>query len=298
MASLQTESTQQENKSFENDKSKTFSQKNTSLKRRLIQVISALIYNADVTHWFNGTISQTKLKKVCVPGLNCYSCPGAISSCPLGALQNSLASGKFPFFITGFFLLVGTLLGRLVCSFLCPFGLFQELLFKIPTPKIYHTKKLRPITRKLSLLKYVILVVMCIALPLAFYFKDGFASPFFCKWVCPEGTIFAGWPLVIMNETLRCTIGFLFSWKTILAIVFILWSVFMFRPFCRFFCPLGAIYSFFNRKAVFGIKIDNTKCTHCNACVNSCKMDTLQINDRECIRCGECKSKCNFGAIK
>lgn len=296
MASLQSESTQSENEKFENQKSS--SQKNPTLKRRLIQVISAFIYNADVTHWFNGTISQTQLKKVCVPGLNCYSCPGAISSCPLGALQNTLASGKFPFFITGFFLLVGTLFGRLVCSFLCPFGLFQELLFKIPTPKIYHTKKLRPITRKLSLLKYVILAVMCIALPIIFYFKDGFASPFFCKWLCPEGTIFAGWPLVIFNESLRSAIGFLFSWKTILAIAFILWSVFMFRPFCRFFCPLGAIYSFFNKKAVFGIKVDSTKCTHCNACINSCKMDTLQINDRECIRCGECKSKCNFGAIK
>lgn len=295
MANFQSDSTQQENKKFENQKS--FTQKNPTLKRRLIQVISALIYNADVTHWFNGTISQTGLKKVCVPGLNCYSCPGAISSCPLGALQNTLASGKFPFFITGFFLLIGTLFGRLICSFLCPFGLFQELLFKIPTPKIYHTKKLRPITRKLSLLKYVILAVMCIALPLAFYFKDGFASPFFCKWLCPEGTIFAGWPLVIFNENLRGTIGFLFSWKTILAIAFILWSVFMFRPFCRFFCPLGAIYSFFNKKAIFGIKVDSTKCTNCNACVNSCKMDTLKINDRECIRCGECKSKCNFGAI-
>ena len=291
MANFQSDSTQQENKKFEN-------QKNPTLKRRLIQVISALIYNADVTHWFNGTISQTGLKKVCVSGLNCYSCPGAISSCPLGALQNTLASGKFPFFITGFFLLIGTLFGRLICSFLCPFGLFQELLFKIPTPKIYHTKKLRPITRKLSLLKYVILAVMCIALPLAFYFKDGFASPFFCKWLCPEGTIFEGWPLVIMNETLRSAIGFLFSWKTILAITFILWSVFMFRRFCRFFCPLGAIYSFFNKKAVFGIKVDSTKCTHCNACVHSCKMDTLEINDRECIRCGECKSKCHFGAIK
>ena len=298
MANLQSESTQPENKSFESDKSKSSSQKNSTLKRRLIQVISALIYNADVTHWFNGTISQTQLKKVCVPGLNCYSCPGAISSCPLGALQNTLASGKFPFYITGFFLLIGTLFGRLICSFLCPFGLFQELLFKIPTPKIYHTKKLRPITRKLSLLKYVILAVMCIALPLAFYFKDGFASPFFCKWLCPEGTIFAGWPLVIFNESLRSAIGFLFSWKTALAIIFILWSVFMFRPFCRFFCPLGAIYSFFNKKAVFGIKVDSTKCTNCNACVNFCKMDTLKINDRECIRCGECKSKCNFGAIK
>ena len=102
MANFQSDSTQQENKSFESDKSKTFTQKNPTLKRRLIQVISALIYNADVTHWFNGTISQTGLKKVCVPGLNCYSCPGAISSCPLGALQNTLASGKFPFFITGF----------------------------------------------------------------------------------------------------------------------------------------------------------------------------------------------------
>ena len=298
MANFQSDSTQPENKSFESDKSKTFSQKNSTLKRRLIQVISALIYNADVKHWFNGTISQTGLKKVCVPGLNCYSCPGAFSSCPLGALQNTLASGKFPFFITGFFLLIGTLFGRLICSFLCPFGLFQELLFKIPTPKIYHTKKLRPITRKLSLLKYVILAVMCIALPIIFYFKDGFASPFFCMWICPEGTIFAGWTLVIFNENLRSAIGFLFSWKTILAIAFILWSVFMFRPFCRFFCPLGAIYSFFNKKAVFGIKVDSTKCTHCNACVNSCKMDTLQINDRECISCGECKSKCNFGAIK
>ena len=295
---MQSDSTQQENKSFESDKSKTSSQKNSTLKRRLIQVISALIYNADVKHWFNGTISQTQLKKICVPGLNCYSCPGAISSCPLGALQNTLASGKFPFFITGFFLLIGTLFGRLICSFLCPFGLFQELLFKIPTPKIYHTKKLRPITRKLSLLKYVILVVMCIVLPLVFYLKDGFASPFFCKWICPEGTIFAGWPLVIFNENLQSAIGFLFSWKTALAVAFILWSVFMFRPFCRFFCPLGAIYSFFNKTAIFGIKVDSTKCTHCNACVNSCKMDTLKINDRECIRCGECKSKCNFGAIK
>jgi polyferredoxin len=84
----------------------------------------------------------------------------------------------------------------------------------------------------------------------------------------------------------------------LLSVSFILWSIFMFRPFCRFFCPLGAIYSFFNKSAIFGIKVDSTKCTHCNACVNFCKMDTLEINDRECIRCGECKSQCHFNAIK
>lgn len=268
------------------------------MKRRFVQLISALIYNIDARNWFSGRISQTSLKKVCVPGLNCYSCPGAISSCPLGALQNTIANGKFPFLITGFFLLIGTLFGRLICSFLCPFGLFQELLYKIPSKKIVHTQKLKPITRKLSLLKYFILAILCILLPMIIYFKDGFAFPYFCKWICPEGTIFAGWPLVAMNESLRSAIGFLFSWKTALAVGFILWSIFMFRPFCRFFCPLGAIYSFFNKIAIFGIKVDSSKCVHCNACVNSCKMDTFEINDRECIRCGECKNSCHFGAIK
>lgn len=267
-------------------------------QRRLIQLLSALIYNADVKNWFTGTISRVNTKNICVPGLNCYSCPGSVASCPLGALQNSLAAGKFPFFVTGFLLLIGTLIGRMVCSFLCPFGLFQELLHKIPSPKIKHSAKLRPITRKLSLIKYVILVVLCIVLPLIYFAKDGYGSPFFCKWLCPEGTIFAGWPLLIANETLRTAVGFLFSWKTALAVGFIVWSVFMFRPFCRFFCPLGAIYSFFNKKAIFGIKVDATKCTNCNACINVCKMDTLKINDRECIRCGECKSACKFGAIK
>lgn len=272
--------------------------KNTERRRMAIQLLSALIYNADIRNWFAGKISQTGLKKICVPGLNCYSCPGAISSCPLGALQNTLAGGKFPFLVTGFLLLVGTLIGRMVCSFLCPFGLFQELLHRIPTPKVAHTQRSRLVTRRLSLLKYLVLIVMCIAMPLVMYLAKGYGVPFFCKCLCPEGTIFAGWPLVAMDEMLRSALGFLFTWKTALALAFILWSVFMFRPFCRFFCPLGAIYSFFNKRAIFGIKVDHTKCTHCNECVNSCRMDTREINDRECIRCGECRDACKFGAIK
>ncbi len=269
----------------------------SNLRRRIIQFVSMLIYNCDVRNFFSGTISKSGAKSFCVPGLNCYSCPGAVSSCPLGALQNSIANGKFPFFVTGFLLLTGTLLGRTVCSFLCPFGLFQELLYKIPLPKIKKSARTLKITRKASLIKYFMLIFFCVSLPFIFFIKDGLGSPYFCKLFCPGGTIFAGWFLAAFNETLRDSLGFLFTLKTSIAIYFIAWSMFMFRPFCRFFCPLGAIYSFFNKTAVFGIRVDQSKCTNCGACTLRCKMDVLKINDRECIRCGECRARCKFGAI-
>ena len=269
-----------------------------TVRRKLIQFTAMLVYNADVRHWFAGSISDSPLKHGCVPGLNCYSCPGAISSCPLGSLQNTIGGGRIPFLVTGFLLLTGTLLGRVVCSFLCPVGLVQELLYKIPSKKIKKTKRSLKITRKLSLLKYILLALFVIALPSVFYLKNGIGSPFFCKLICPAGTLGAGIPLVIANESLRQAIGFLFSWKVLLSAAFIIVSIFMFRPFCRFFCPLGAIYSFFNKTALFGIKLDIKKCTHCNACTGPCKMDTLQVNDRECIRCGECIKRCRFGALK
>lgn len=279
-------------------KEKNTSKKNRiSLKRRWIQLLSALIYNCDFSSLYSFSVSKSKLKHICVPGLNCYSCPGAISSCPLGAIQNSLCNGKIPFFVTALIILFGTFFGRMICSFLCPFGFFQELLYKIPGFKIKTSKKYLSITRKASLLKYFILIFLCIFLPILIYIKNGFASPYFCKFICPEGTIFASWPLLIKNEFLRESLGFIFSWKTILAVILIIFSILVFRPFCRFICPLGAIYSLFNKIAIFGIKVDSQKCTNCNACVNQCKMDTLKINDRECIRCGECISACKFNAI-
>ncbi|MCR5288366.1 MAG: 4Fe-4S binding protein [Treponema sp.] len=256
-----------------------------------------LIYNADIKRWGIGTISRSQLKQVCVPGLNCYSCPGAIASCPLGALQNTIANGRFPFFVTGFLLLTGTLLGRMVCAFLCPVGLVQELLHYIPSPKLKKTKKTFAITRPLTYIKYVLLVVFCITLPLLLFFKDGIGSPLFCSLFCPAGTLEAGVPLLLSNETLRSAAGFLFKWKLGIALLLVLASIGIYRPFCRFFCPLGAIYSFFNKTALFGIKLDEKKCTHCNSCVQHCKMDTLHVNDHECIRCGECIKHCHVGAL-
>lgn len=153
--------------------------------RRLVQLYAALLYNANLKGFIDGHIYSGPLKSVCVPGFNCYSCPGAIASCPLGSLQNALnASGHTaPWYVLGILALFGVVLGRTICGWLCPLGLIQELLHKIPVPKI----KKSVWTRRLSYLKYVFLVVFAISIPIWYGLNKGIPYPGFCKYLCrPE----------------------------------------------------------------------------------------------------------------
>ena len=269
-------------------------------KRRLIQVYVALLYNANLKGFFKGTISKSKTKYACVPGLNCYSCPGAVGSCPLGSLQNAFAQSGTGgiYYIIGIIGLFGLIFARSVCGFLCPVGLGQELLHKIPTPKI---KKGRP-TRVLSYLKYVILAVMVAAVPLL-YGLQGVAVPAFCKFICPAGTFEGGLGLLLNpanwsgSRDLLSALNWIFSWKFALLITILVFCVFMYRPFCRFLCPLGAIYGFFNKIAFLGVKVDKVKCTDCGLCVKHCEMDIKHVGDHECIHCGKCIGVCPVKAI-
>lgn len=266
-----------------------------SFKRRLIQLSSALIYNANISGFASGTIYKGDSKGVCVPGLNCYSCPGAIGSCPLGALQNAISNlpQKAPYYITGFLMLIGITLGRIVCGFLCPFGLIQELLHKIPAKKIKKSRW----TRYLSYLKYIILLFFVILLPIWYTYAKGLPIPAFCKYICPAGTFEGGFPLVGRRPEYRRIIGLLFGWKTLLCVAILVLCIFIYRAFCRFFCPLGAIYSFFSKIALLAVRIDKSKCTSCGLCIKQCKMDVKNVGDHECIHCCECCKVCPHNAI-
>ncbi|MGM9637658.1 MAG: 4Fe-4S binding protein [Eubacteriales bacterium] len=264
-------------------------------KRRLIQLYAALLYNANLKGFVSGKIYTGTTKYLCLPGLNCYSCPGAVGACPLGALQNALASSntKVPAYVFGIIILFGLLLGRTICGFLCPFGLIQELLHKIPSPKL---KKNR-FTRIFSYFKYVILVALVIMIPLAL--MDKLAVPGFCKYICPAGTLEGAIGLLSNknNTDLFPMLGPLFTWKFCLLVGIIVASIFIFRFFCRFFCPLGAIYGFFCRLALIGVKLDKDKCVSCGLCVTTCKMDIRHVGDHECIHCGGCIPVCPTKAI-
>lgn len=265
--------------------------------RGWIQAVATILTNIHLPNFFKGEIYRGDAKTVCVPGLNCYSCPAATGACPIGALQAVIGSSKFKFsyYITGFLILLGVLLGRFICGFLCPFGWFQELLHKIPFKK-FSTKKLKP----LRYIKYGVLLIFVILLPLLVTNSLGMGNPFFCKYLCPQGVLEGAIPLSIANASIRAALGKLFTWKFGILITFVILSLMFYRPFCKWICPLGAIYALCNKVSFLQMKVDEDKCVSCGKCESACKMDvdvTKHPNHTECIRCGMCIKECPTEAI-
>ena len=264
-------------------------------KRKIMQLYFALLFNANLKGFVSGNIYKGQSKQLCVPGINCYSCPGAIGACPLGSLQGSFSADRSTiYYVCGILLLYCVLFGRMICGWLCPFGLIQELLYKIPTPKL----KKSPFTRILSYLKYVILVFFVFIVPITYAFRDT-PLPAFCKYICPAGTIEGGLALLAneVNASYFAMLGPLFTWKFLVMVSIVVGSVFAFRLFCRFLCPLGGLYGLFNKVSFFGIRLEESKCIDCGKCINKCKLDIRRVGDQECISCGECIDVCPTQAI-
>lgn len=274
-------------------------QKN-KLIRLVIQIFWAAITNGYIKGFSAAHIYGGKLKNICVPGLNCYSCPGAFFACPIGSLQSLISNRAFKAscYVIGFISLFGTIFGRAVCGFLCPFGLVQDLIYRIP---FFKKRKNLPLHKVIRFLRYIVLALFVIILPITALDEFGFGFTWFCKYICPSGTLFAGIPLLAGNEMLRLSAGAIFSWKMCVLLVVLLFSLWSWRPFCKYVCPLGVIYGAFNKFAIYRFELDNSKCTKCGECQRVCKAD-IKVwetpNSSECVRCGECVASCPTGALK
>ena len=272
----------------------------TSKLRLFVQALFTALSNGYVKGFAHGKIYQGDLKYICVPGMNCYSCPGALGSCPIGALQSTLNSRSYniSLYVFGLISLFGVIFGRFVCGFLCPFGLIQDLLFKISFVKKVQKLKGEKFLRGI---RFLILAVFVIILPMFVIDITGLGKPWFCKYICPVGTLEGGIPLVLMNENLRAAVGFLFKWKVAILVGILLFSIIIYRPFCRYICPLGAIYGVFNKISFVRYSVDDSKCTKCGVCQKNCKLNIKVFenpNSIDCIRCGLCKDGCPAKAIK
>lgn len=257
---------------------------------RIGQIIASIITLGHVPALWTANIYQGPLKAVCVPILNCWGCPLSLFSCPIGALQHFLNLHLFPFYIIGFFGAVGMLVGRMVCGWLCPFGLFQDLLYKIKSFKL-------KLPKWMTYLKYAVLIG--VAGIIAWITLE----PWFCK-LCPAGILEAGIPLVLADKTgnVKALVGWLFWTKIAILVIVAALTIPIKRFFCRTFCPIGAIYSVFNKFSLVHLRVEKEKCKKpsCTFCQKICPMDINPYEDpnhKECIRCLECVKKCPHVAV-
>ncbi len=266
-----------------------------SIKRKLIQIAAFGFTNLHIGNFHGGKLYTGSWKKFCNPGLNCYSCPAASFACPIGALQavSGSMNFNFSFYVVGFLLAIGVLFGRFICGWLCPFGLIQEIIHKIPSPKLKIWKRLRAV-------KYLILVIFVILLPVVSTNYMGMGKPAFCQYICPSGTLFGGIPMLSAHSELQKTIGALFSLKMTVLVLTVIGCVFIYRFFCKVMCPLGAIYGLLNKISIYHLEVNKDRCVNCGKCAKICKMDVDPVktpNSAECIRCGECVAACPEKAI-
>jgi ferredoxin-type protein NapH len=267
------------------------------MRRIIVQALSTLAMNANLAGFWgrvlerigktpspfmtkiitaSNNIVETTTKSVCVPGLNCYSCPAATGACPMGSIQHFIAVRQIPWFAAGSMLAISAVVGRLPCGFLCPFGFLQDLLYRIRTFKI----KLPYWTHYLKFASLVIIAGLVVFLT---------GQTWFCK-LCPAGILGAGIPQVLLDPQLPRLLGWLFVTKLAILAVTLTLSVFTKRPFCRV-CALGAIFSLGNHISFMRLRVDKANCNQCDMCYRVCPMGIRPYEHPQstaCIRCLEC----------
>ncbi|MBF0451856.1 MAG: 4Fe-4S binding protein [Candidatus Magnetomorum sp.] len=252
--------------------------------RQWVQLISTILSNSYIGSFYTKMVSTHSLKGVCVPFLNCYSCPTAVFACPIGTLQHFMSIHMIPYYLVSFMSLIGISIGRMACGWVCPFGFIQDQLYKAKTKKYTIPNNFRYI-------KYLVLIFLVIVIP-------WLTGELWFSKLCPAGTLFAGIPWALWNPEnpsngrllLPNGPGVFFYFTLLILFGFLAWFVVSKRPFCRVFCPLGAFFGLFNRFSLIRLEVSH-QCDGCNTCQQSCPVDLnvfIDGDSGECIRCLEC----------
>lgn len=221
-----------------------------------------------------------RMHSICGPVFHCYSCPLATFACPIGVLANFSALHLIPYIAIGVVLLSGALVGGFVCGWICPFGFLQDLLGKVPLPKLR-------LPGWMGYFRYVVLVGLVLLIPYLF----GEEHPlFFCR-LCPAGALEAAVPHTVSQAIAGKEVVWPSAVKLTILALFLGSALVVWRPWCRLFCPLGALYTLCNRFSVLVLRFNADRCTDCRLCENMCRYgayDDKQPAPSRCIRCLDC----------
>ncbi len=261
-------------------------QTSLTVKRRAVQVVSLLALHSS---W------GPEFKWLCNPVLSCHSCVLAWFACPIGVFVHYAAYGVFPFLALGTVLLLGVLIGRLLCGWVCPFGFLQDLLYKVPSPKFH-------LPAWTAYIKYVVLVLTVLLLPFLFGEQTLLS---FCR-ICPASAIQVTIPNIVGSGL--STVSIMTALKLLILGIVLIGAILSTRSFCKVLCPIGAMLAPLNFFSFWKVKVPTQNCLECKACIEACPQygdprervshGVAANRALECIVCHECQTICPVDEIE
>jgi len=232
-------------------------------------------------------------------------------------IQYMLSLPLFPWIPLASILIIGVIIGRLLCGWACPFGFIQDLLSRLSKEKIRisqqnHNKYIKI---KFVFLGITLFVSFILALSLHLDANNelkralgSFAEGIFYT-ISPNETFFGDLPSLltqISTGSLNLNISNYLLYFNLIFLIFILIGAFKIPRFwCRYLCPLGGFLGLIAKCSLLGIRRDLTKCDRCMKCVKVCPMQIKilelpweKFTDTECTLCVECIEECPNDALK
>jgi ferredoxin-type protein NapH len=250
------------------------------MKRKISLLISALLLHSS---W------GPEFKWLCNPVLSCHSCALAWFACPIGVFVHYSGYHLFPFIAFGTVMLVGVLVGRLLCGWVCPFGLVQDWLHKIPSRKIV-------LPGWTSNIKYVVLLLMVFLFPFMLGESTWLS---FCR-ICPAAALQVSIPGVITGGFSSISLATAIRFAVLGVVVLLV--IFSSRAFCNVLCPIGALLAPLNFVSFWVVKPPRESCLACQKCDKACSTHvrpSLRLSNQipanralDCIVCHDCQTAC------
>ena len=292
--------------------------------RFIVQLVSLLLLNGLLLAelYPNLTLQRYPLP---LPVLLSINAPTNLAYGSLDVIQVALASPIAPWVALASVFVIGALLGRAFCGWVCPMGFIQDMVTAEKGTLGQVDVRVHESGKRFKYFVLAIALVISISLAVSLWlglgdeykrslsiFGDGLLIP-----LAPEGTLFSTIPRALLylevnvapTFSAKLSVNQLWEWirsvpiliyaELIILLVFFYGAYKVPRFWCRYLCPVGAKMAPFQKYSLLGMKRDPVKCSKCPHCEAACPMQIRilslpweKFNDPECILCGECADAC------